>query len=169
MAEEHRLGDIWKRTYVQRTNRKTGNQYLAQQTDRQLLAAVYSSAFRAVGFDESIPDSFVNVKPGQVKAVAAYGDNWRLRPLVTTTALRADRDSSHPLRAIAAQHPGILVEIDGVASLGGKAGHANNTSATLADAERQAETVYSLVTILLGLGRPETANSIDDGGPHGEG
>ena len=52
--------------------------------------------------------SFLNVKPGQIRSVAEFGQHWRLRPLVTTTVLLADRERSHPLRNIAHRNPTLL-------------------------------------------------------------
>ena len=167
MAAEYPLSGIWKRVYVRRKNPQ-GKEYLAQQNDRKIRAAVYTGAFREIGFAEPIADSFLNVQAGHVRAVADYDDNWRLRPLVTATALCAQQDPSHPLWTIADQNPGLLNEVEQVASLGGNAGHANDDPVTVADAEGQAERVYKLVAVLLGFGLPDTVNSINDGGSHGE-
>ena len=168
MATAHPLGDIWKRVYVPRVDGRTGNQRLVQQQDRAVLAALYESAIRSVGFADPIPQALVNVKAGQIRSVAAYGDHWRLRPLVTATALLADRDPIHPLRRVARQDPLLLNVIDEIATLGGGAGHANGADISVSDAEQQVEKVYEVVSTVLGLTGKDTEISIETaGGTHG--
>ena len=161
MATAYPLGDIWKRTYVVRTDRRTGSERLTQQSDTTLLASLYESAFRRVGFSNPIPRAFLNVKPGQIRSVAEFGEHWRLRPLVTATVLRADRERSHPLRDVARQTPTLLNLVDQIAISGGAAGHAGGTNATVADTEVHADRVYLVISKLVGLGEAETNNSTE--------
>ena len=169
MTEAHPLGDIWKRVYVLRVDRRTGRRHLEQHSDRDLLAALYEGASRAVGFLCPIPRSLLSVKPGQIRSAADYGENWRLRPLIVATVLLADRTLSHPLRRVAQEAPGILAVIDEIAILGGKAGHANDVQATIADAEEHVEKVYVAVSTLLGLKGPDDRRpTAADGGAYGE-
>lgn len=86
MATAHPLGDIWQRVYVVRVDRRTGNKRLMQQSDAALLAELYDSAFRRVGFSDPIPRAFLNVKPGQIRSVAEFGQHWGLRRLVLAAA-----------------------------------------------------------------------------------
>jgi len=150
IAATHPLGDIWKRVYVSRVDRRTGRQHLAQQQDRSVYAATYEGAFRSLGFTAPIPEAFLNVKPGQVRSVSEYRDSWRLRPLVTATALLAQRDPTHPLSRAAARSPALIGAIDEVAAAGGGAGHANADSIAPQLAERHADKVYDVVSVLLG-------------------
>ena len=161
MATAHPFGDIWKRTYVVRTDRRTGSGCLRQQRDAALLAALYESAIRGVGFSGPIPQAFLNVPPGQIRSVAEFGQHWRLRPLVTATVLLADRERSHPLRDIAHRNPTLLNLVDQIAISGGAAGHAGGTNATVADTEEHADRVYHVVSELVGLSEAETNNSTE--------
>ncbi len=164
MAAAYPLGDIWKRVYVPRVDSRTGSRRLVQQRDGALLAAIYESAIRAVGFADPIPQALVKVKPGQIRSVAEYGDHWRLRPLVTATALLADRDPSHPLRRAARHDPQLLSVVDAIATLGGGAGHASGAAVNVADAEEQVDKVYAVVSTLLGLTGTETRLSTETAG-----
>ena len=161
MATAHPLGDIWKRTYVVRTDRRTGSERLTQQSETALLAALYESAIRRVGFSDPIPRAFLNVKPGQIRSVAEFGEHWRLRPLVTATVLLADRERSHPLTNVARWNPTLLNLIDQISISGGGAGHAGGTNATVADTEEHVDRVYHVVSKLLGIGVAETKKSME--------
>ena len=147
----HPFGAIWKRVYVSRVDRCTGRQHLAQQQDARVYSATYEGAFRALGFAEPIPEALLCVKPGQIRSVAEYGDGWRLRPLVTATALLAQQDPTHPFFRAAASFPGLLVAIDEIASAGGMAGHAEGGSVAPQLAEKQTDRVYDVVAALLQL------------------
>jgi hypothetical protein len=150
MAETHPLGHVWKRVYVENINRKSGKKYLVPITD-SVSSAIYEGAILSIGFDKNIPQALLNVKPGQIRSVAEFGDHWRLRPLVTSTALVAQNDTSHPLHSVAKCDSKLLVKINDVANLGGGAGHANSDNVSLDDAETQVNKVYSVVSTLLGL------------------
>lgn len=148
----HPLHDIWKRVYVSRVDPRTGRQYLAQQQEHSIYAATYEGAFRSLGFTEPIPEAFLNVKPGQVRSVAERGDSWRLRPLVTATALLAQRSPTHPLVRAAVEWPDLMNAVDEIATLGGGAGHANGGSVDADLAEQHTDKVYKVTSILLDLG-----------------
>lgn len=168
IAVTHPLGDIWKRVYVSRVDRRTGRQHLAQQQDRSVYSATYEGAFRSLGFAAPIPDALLNVKPGQVRSVADYRDSWRLRPLVTATALLAQRDPTHPLARAAARSPGLLGTIDEIATAGGGAGHANGSSVAPQWAEQHTDKVYDVVSVLLEFGEASSESSSEStGGFHG--
>lgn len=157
IADTHPLGDIWKRVYVSRIDPRTGKQHLAQQQDCGVYSATYEGAFRSLGFAAPIPKAFLNVKPGQLRAVSEYGDSWRLRPLVSATALAAQRDSTHPLALAAARAPDLIRAIDEIATAGGGAGHANADSVAPQLAEQHADRVYDVVSVLLDLGGASSA------------
>lgn len=167
LAVSHPLGNIWERVYVSRFERHTGKQRLMQQQDRYVYSATYEGAFRSLGFATPIPEAFLNVKPGQIRSVAKYQDSWRLRPLVTATALLAQREPTHPLAQAAARAPNLISAIDDIASLGGGAGHANYDSVAPQLAEQHADKVYNIVSILLKLGEINWASSRENnGGSH---
>jgi hypothetical protein len=169
IAVTHPLGDIWKRVYVSRVDRRTGGQYLAQQQDGRVCRATYEGAFRSLGFAAPIPEALLNVKPGQVRSVSEYRESWRLRPLVTATALLAQRDLTHPLARAAARSPDLLRAIDAIASAGGGAGHANGGSVAPDLAEQHSEKVYDVVSVLLELGEA-SSDSLSEcaGGSNGK-
>lgn len=152
IAVTHPLSDIWKRVYVSRVDRRTGRQHLDQQQDRRIYSATYEGAFRSLGFTAPIPDAFLNVKPGQVRSVSEYRESWRLRPLVTATALAAQRDSTHPLARAATRSPELISDINEIANAGGGAGHANANSVAPQLAEQHADKVYDVVSVILDLG-----------------
>ena len=167
IAVTHPLGDIWKRVYVSRVDPRTGRQHLAQQQDRSVCSATYEGAFRSLGFAAPIPEALLNVKPGQVRSVAEYRDSWRLRPLVTATALLAQRDPTHPLARAAAWSPGLICAIDEIATAGGGAGHANGGSVAPQLAEQHTDKVYDVVSALLELGKARSDSPREStGGTH---
>jgi hypothetical protein len=164
------LGDIWKRVYTNRVDRKSGARYLAQQQDQKLLRATYEIAAFSVGFKKPIPNSLLGVKPGQVRSVAERGQYWRLRPMVMANILAAQVDETHPLRSVAKDAPNLLQDIEEIARQGGKAGHANSEPTTLDDAEATVKRTYAVIAVLLGLGflaNAETTNL--NGENHGKG
>lgn len=128
-------------------------------------------AFNSLGFVTPVPDSLLNVKPGHIRSVAEYHDHWRLRPLVTATALLAQLDPTHPFVGAARSAPGLLVMIDEIASAGGGAGHANQAnviSKSPDEAERHVDKVYDIVSLLLGLtGTKLISSNENTGGSHG--
>lgn len=152
IASTNPLGDIWHRVYVSRVDRRTGRPHRVPQQDRSVYAGTYEGAFRSLGFAAPIPEAFLNVKPGQVRSACEYGDSWRLRPLVTATALAAQRDPAHPLARAAARSPDLIAAIDEIATAGGGAGHANADSVAPPLAEQHADKVYDVVSILLEIG-----------------
>lgn len=152
IAMTHPLHDIWKRVYVSRVDPRTGKQYLAQQQEHSIYAATYEGAFRTLGFTEPIPEAFLNVKPGQVRSVAEHGASWRLRPLVTATALLAQRSPAHPLVGAAERFPELMNAVDYIATLGGGAGHASGGSVAPESAEQHADEVYKVISVLFDLG-----------------
>ena len=148
MAADFPLGDSWKRVYVERVDSKFGKTKLVQQYNREIVAATIAGAIGNVGFQLPPPEPLTNIKPGQIRAVADYGDSWRLRPLVAATLLLADQESSHPLRLIGERYPDFLERVEDVANRGGGAGHASEAEVTIEDARQQVESVYSLVEML---------------------
>lgn len=150
ICRQYPLGDIWTRVYVDRPNPRKGQRFV-QQRDRSLLAAIYRSAALAVGFAEPFPESLLNVTPGQIRSVADYGDHWRLRPTVMACVLAAQRNNNHPLNEVSRNTPDVLTDIDEIAELGGKAGHAGDSTATLSSTESAVSLTYKIISSLLGL------------------
>ena len=151
MVRRHPLGDVWKRVYVSRSQSRLETR-LVQQQDRAWLEATYRAAATAVGFAEPIPESLLNIKPGHIRSVAEFGEQWRLRPLVMASILSAQTTTPHPLRAAAGAAPGLLRDIDEIARQGGKAGHADGDQGTISDVSTTVELTYTVVSILSGLG-----------------
>lgn len=152
IADAYPLGDVWIRVYERRIDRRTGKaKGLMEQRDPSVYAATYEGAFSSLGFAKPFPPALLSTKPSQVKSVAQFGDSWRLRPLVTATALRAQEDSLHPLARAAAQCPTLLSEIDSIATAGSAAGHASSGAVEVASAEQHVARVYRVVSTLLGL------------------
>jgi len=138
------LGNVWEKVYV-----KNYKLRWVPQQERNYLKSIYESAFQSAGFDTPVPDSLINIKPGQIRSVAEYGDSWRLRPSVTATALRASGDPSHPFRKIAGHDPRILEAIHASAEIGGAAGHTGDRDVTVDDVEKQMERVFSIVELFV--------------------
>lgn len=159
IATLHPLGDIWKRVYVRRFDRREGRQRFVPQPNRKICAATYKGAFHSLGFTARIPGAFLKVKPEQVRSVSEFGDSWRLRPLVTATALLAQRDPTHPLARAASIAPHLLIDIETVAAAGGEAGHANANSVAPQLAEQHVDKVYDVVSVLLDLGAMQSSST----------
>ena len=99
-----------------------------------------------------LPSHLCGVPKHQVQAVSKYGDNWRLRPLVVATLLRARDDQEHPLRSAAQKAPDILERIERVASLGGEAAHGGKDKRLDVDTVNAAvQKTLEIVGLLLGL------------------
>jgi hypothetical protein len=148
LAGKFPLESVWKRVHVARESPQTGVVDFRPQQDGEWLKATYRSALLAVGFEEPIPDALLSVKPGQIRAVAEFGELWRLRPLVCATALAAQGDADHPLHGAAREDPRMLRAIDEIASLGGQAGHAGSEEVTLDDVNALVERTYEVVVLL---------------------
>lgn len=150
VAAKYPLGTVWKRVYIARPGeQEAGDGRLVPLHDRALCAGIFEGAFRTLGF-ASTPQPFLNVKPGQLRSVATRNDHWRLRPLVTATALLAEGEPAHPLWRAARCMPEMLDAIDQIARLGGAAGHAGGAKVGLEEAEAQISRVYAVVSALLG-------------------
>lgn len=158
------LGDVWKRVYAERIDRSTGKRYLAQQKDSRLLAEMYRSAAVASGFDVSIPESLLCVKPGQIRSVVQYQDSWRLRPLICATLLLAKENEGHPIREVASICPQFLLDCDEVANQGGAAGHAGDRIFDIFDAAKIVQLVYKLVSVMTGITPNLSSDEILEGG-----
>lgn len=157
MAGDYPLKGIWERVYAKRIDAKTGKNKLVPQLNRSIVAATVVGATSSIGFQVPPPKSLTNVNPGQIRFAADNAESWRLRPTIVATLLAAEKDPSHPLRDIAASCPSFLESVEEVANLGGKAGHAHETSETIEDARRQVESVYSLAALMLGMKNIEVA------------
>jgi len=160
MSKKHPLGDVWKRVYVSRP--RAGK--LVPQQDRKWLEATYRAAATSVGFANSIPEALINIRPGHIRSVAEFGEQWRLRPLVMACILSAQAMPEHPLHAAARRHPRLLNDIDEVASQGGKAGHADGGKSPLSDMITTAKLTYKIISTLLGLGHSSEAVPIEENG-----
>ena len=170
LAHSHPLGDVWKRVYVKKTDRRTGRKWLEQQRDKGLNRAVFLGAAKMVGFGSSVPESLLHVTPGQIRSVSERGEHWRLRPLVMATILAAQEDTAHPLRSTAVSSPALLQSIDEVAEVGAAAGHAGSGESNFELLERIVQTTYEIVAALIGFS-PVSVACADrtDGAEHGEG
>jgi hypothetical protein len=105
----------------------------------------------ALGFLE-IPDSLLHVKKGDVKATYHQNANWRLRPLIVATLLKAEREADHPFRRAAPKAPDLLTRMERVAKAGGEAAHHGKGSTPDMDGlNRCVEDVLAIVAAILGL------------------
>ena len=147
-SEEYSLKDVWKLVYY--STNKANKVVWRPMSDRLLFSGIYHAAAKAVGFDDAVPQSLLNIRPGQIKSVSVYKDNWRLRPLITATVIAAQNDLTHPLHAVALKNPKLLIELDLVASLGGKAGHAGVDEYSIAAAENAVSIVHNIVELFIG-------------------
>lgn len=169
IAAEHPLGEVWHRVYNQALDKRTQEVRYTPLRDPQLCSEIYRRAFASLGFKPPIPGGFLSPKPGNVRSVCGRGGHWRLRPLVTATALRAQHDPGHPLARAATQSPELLELLDSIASTGGAAGHAAADSISAEEAEQHVERVYEAVAVLLGLDLTHLEPSQEEtGGSHGE-
>ena len=75
-----------------------------------------------------LPDALRRVKYGHVRGVSDYdNNNWRLRPLVAATLLRAQTEPGHRLRSAVGNAPDLLARIERVTALAGEAAHAGES------------------------------------------
>lgn len=168
LSVEHPLDGVWHRLFLARTDPRTGKHYWSPQMDNELCRAICSAAIHSVGFPIPAPQALTNAKPGQIRAVAEYGDTWRLRPLVMATLLCASQNEAHPLRRAAQKHPRLLESIDGIASRGGGAGHAGGARLSAAEAGEHAQQVYDVVAAILDLVDVNRCNGgLQSGGTNG--
>ncbi len=150
LCNQYPLGDIWTRVYVDRSSHQGGRR-LVPQRDKAMLSATYQAAALDVGFAEPIPETLMHVTPGQIRSVAEFGDHWRLRPTVVACILAAQSDSTHQLIEVARVVPEVLNDIDEIASLGGMAGHAGESTASLSNTESAVVLTYKIISSFLGL------------------
>lgn len=156
LAVAYPLVGIWKRVYVPRIDRFSGRQKMEPQKDQRMVAATYEGAFRSLGFSEPFPDSLLSVKPGQIRSVSEFHNYWQMRPVLTATAMLAQRDPIHPLAEAAKICPELLTTIDEVVCAGGSASHADGDTVSPDEAEQIVEKVYDIVSVMMGLTSAES-------------
>lgn len=164
MQVRYPFGDIWKRVYAERVDRRTGEKRLIPQSDKKLYSEIYRSAAVATGFGDAVPESLLSVKPGQIRSVAQYQDAWRLRPLISATLLVAKENEGHPLREIAHQYPRFLNDCEKVASLGGGGTHTGDKKFEIADATGLVELVYRIAGVMTDVSINMSSDEIREGG-----
>ena len=120
------------------------------QEDKALNEMTLRGAAEELGLS-SLPAPLVRVRRGQVRAVSEYSDNWRLRPLVAATLLRARGDATHPLALAAKSTPDILERVEHVAVHGGRAAHGKVRSTDGASAEQIVQDTLDIAGLLLRL------------------
>ena len=119
--------------------------------DKETNEAVMQIAAVEVGLT-GLPDAIRHVKPGQIRAVSDYDDDWRLRPLVAATLLGARTDTNHPLRSAAEKAPDLLERIERVVALAGEAAHAGDSEGLGADVvDNYVQETLEIVGLLLNL------------------
>lgn len=146
------------RTVLERLFREIANAWpLAGMADRlsrgdwAMNVAVLQAAARDIGLTEP-PDAMCRVQHGQIRAVSDYGDNWRLRPLVVATLLRARDEVDHPLRSAARNAPDLLGRIECVTIYVGAAAHDSEDGEFEPDAvDTSVQETLEIVGLLLNL------------------
>lgn len=117
--------------------------------DRAFNETILQSAAKELGLGR-LPRALGRVSRGQVLAVTAYTDSWRLRPLVAATLLRARGDATHPLALAAKDAPDILERVERLAEHGGRAAHERRRSDG-APLEQIVQDTLDVSGLLLGL------------------
>ena len=130
--------------------------------DRALNETILQSAAKELGLGR-LPGALGRVSRGQVLAVTAYTDSWRLRPLVAATLLRARGDATHPLALAAKDAPDILERVERVAKHGGEAAHEGGGSADRALLEQIVQDTLDIAGLLLGLPAKSLEEVMTDG------
>ena len=111
----------------------TGVAERLRRNDREMNEAVLRAAADELGLTE-LPHALRRMNRNNVRPVCDYDDNWRLRPLVAATLLRAQIETNHPLRSAARKAPDLLARIEGVTALGAEAVHGGESGALDPDA-----------------------------------
>lgn len=121
-----------------------------QANDRSYREQLLNGLAEQWGFHTPIPRSISGVNPGGVKA-AAEGRGGTLGQRVVAALLVARLDANHPLRRVAPEAPGLLDDLDSVIELRNQGAHDEmNRTHQLADIQRQVNTTYKIVGLLLG-------------------
>ena len=123
---------------------------LLSQQDQALNKTALGAAAKGLGLS-SLPAPLGRVRRGQVRAVSEYSDNWRLRPLVAATLLRARGDATHALALAAKSTPDILERVERVAEHGGRAAHRSDRSADRAPVQQIVQDTLNIAGLLLQL------------------
>lgn len=148
LKKDFPLTGIWRDG--SRTTRK-GTPAWRIPLDDQLREEMYVSAAKQLGV-VNVPDSFLNVKGGQIKAVSDFENSWQLRPLLMATVLGAEREPNHPLRRAAVTLPDILNRADDLANQAGAAAHhAGETQLNRQSLQRAINNTLKIVGSLLEL------------------
>lgn len=119
--------------------------------DRKMNEAALRNAADELGLTE-LPDALCSVKYGQVRRVTDNDDNWRLRPFVAATLLRAHTEPDHPLCSAAGKAPDLLARIERVATVGGEAAHGGDSAQLDPNiADTSVQEMLEIVGLLLSL------------------
>ena len=147
--------------YVARHHSLKGMDDLLSRGDKELNQKTLQSAAREVGVNP-LPGALAGVSRWQIRAVTEYADNWRLRPLVTATLLRARSDGTHPLARAAKSAPDIIERVERVAAHGGKATHEGCESDD-APLGQVVQDTLNIAGLLLGLPAKSLEEVMTDG------
>lgn len=141
IKESYPTNGVWKKLYV---NGKPNS-------DREFIRELLNRAADKIGFQTPIPSAIANVKPGQIKSVADYDDNWRLRPAVIAAILAASEQPEHPLYAAAKTEALLLEQIEEIIKAAGESVHAGDGKLEIASVQEMVDKVYGMVKLLLGF------------------
>jgi hypothetical protein len=111
---------------------------------------VYEEHAKRLGFRVPLPEAISRTRPNHLKA-ACYESGWRLRGAIVASMMAATSQAEHPLAVVATRHPGLIGELDRIASLAGDAIHAGGRALDFASVSEVVESVYRSVAILGGL------------------
>ncbi len=139
IKESYPTNGVWKKMYA---NGKPNS-------DRKYIRNLLNRAADKIGFQTPIPPALANVKPGQVKSVADYDDNWRLRPAVIAAILAASEQSGHPLYAAAKAEPLLLEQLEEIIKAAGESVHAGDGKLEMAFVEKMVAEVYDMIKLLI--------------------
>jgi len=110
--------------------------HLLRHDDAPISTALARDLLRAagqnVGFTgKNLPKAVSNTSPRDLERMCTAGSSANLRPLCAALLLAASRSEQHPLRAVAAEHPRWLLDVDEVATHAGARVHNQGQSMSL--------------------------------------
>jgi len=119
-------------------------------SDREYCRQIFENSASELGYSMPLSEGLAGVQPWQVKQ-AGRGDVWRLRGAIIAALLTARDSAEHPLRTSAPRWPGMLNELDALATACGQAVHVGGGPVELDDALNATEKTFRIVGTLSGL------------------
>jgi len=114
------IGEAWRHLAVIPTSKKHERKDRTNKERKEIIKAHAC----VLGFSgDAIPNAMFSTKFGKVEQLAKEGSSANIRPLLAALCLSAPDYPKHPLRAIAAENPRWLAQIDDLASQAGDVIH----------------------------------------------